>query len=296
MFAAGPVTTSVTVQVIEPVLVPVTQYAVSGPAPLAADYGTGAAAAYSLRYVSNNYSGPVIRVREDSGNTEQDFTPVQITNGTLEAFVGVGNNGFVTTWYDQSGNGKNAFQATAISQPKIVSSGSLIVENGKPAIVFDGVNDSLITNGYIVELSQNNVTLFATGRFAGPYDLTEGDVLEPTYSSNFILSGPSSSTAILWVNATLFGNNARERFTQASLGFVYDGVNFQVFQNGGLVGEAGPATVNPETGDRTVIGASADSNAGFSNSALQELIVYHADESTNRATIDVDINGYYGIY
>jgi hypothetical protein len=35
--------------------------------------------------------------------------------------------GFVTEWYDQSGNGYDATQATALSQPQIVSSGSVLV-------------------------------------------------------------------------------------------------------------------------------------------------------------------------
>lgn len=264
-----------------------------GLAPNAADYGTGATTAYSLRYVSNSYSGPVVRVREDAGNTEQDFTPVQITDGTLEAFVGVGNNGFVATWYDQSGNGKNATQTTAVSQPKIVNAGALITENGKPAIVFDGVNDSLITNGYIVELSQNSASVFSAGKFSGSYDLVESDVSTP-YSSNFILSGPSGGTEILWVNATSFG--IKDAVNQSSMGFIYNGVNFQAYLNGATSGAAGPATVNPEVGNRTVIGASADFATNFSTSTLQEIIIYRSDESANRSAIELNINQHYGIY
>ena len=53
-----------------------------------------------------------------------------------------GTNGFVTTWYDQSGNSNNATQTTAANQPQIVSSGSVITENLKPTLQFDGSNDS----------------------------------------------------------------------------------------------------------------------------------------------------------
>lgn len=264
-----------------------------GLAPNAADYGAGATTAYSLRYVSNSYSGPVVRVREDSGNTEQDFTPTQITDGTLATFVGAGNNGFVTTWYDQSGNGKNATQTTAVSQPKIVNAGALITENGKPAIVFDGVNDSLITNGYIVELSQNSASVFSAGKFSGSYDLVESDVSTP-YSSNFILSGPTNGTEVLWVNATRFG--IKDAVNQSSMGFIYNGVNFQAYFNGATSGAAGPATVNPEVGNTTVIGASADFATNFSTSTLQEIIIYRSDESANRSAIELNINQHYGIY
>lgn len=264
-----------------------------GLSPGAADYGAKATTAYSLRYVSNNYSGPVVRVRESSGNTEQDFTPTQITDGTLATFVGAGNDGFVTTWYDQSSNGNNAVQAVATSQPKIVGSGSLITENGRPAILFDGVNDSLATNGYIVELSQNNASVFAVGKFSGSYDLVESDSSSP-YSSNFILSGPAGGTEIVWVNATSFGT--KDPVNQSLMGFIYDGVNFQAYLNGAASGAAGPATVNPEVGNTTVIGSRVDFVIPFSTSALQEIIVYRSDESASRSAIESNMNQYYGIY
>jgi hypothetical protein len=37
-------------------------------------------------------------------------------------------------WYDQSGNSNDATQTTTANQPQIVSSGAVIVENGKPAV------------------------------------------------------------------------------------------------------------------------------------------------------------------
>ena len=52
-------------------------------------------------------------------------------------------SGFVTTWYDQSGNGRNATQSTAASQPKITVNGILNTLGDKPAINFDGSGDSL---------------------------------------------------------------------------------------------------------------------------------------------------------
>ena len=47
-------------------------------------------AGYSLRYLSIKYFGqPVVRVRKDVvGSPEQDFTPSQLTDGTLATFLG----------------------------------------------------------------------------------------------------------------------------------------------------------------------------------------------------------------
>ena len=78
------------------------------PAALLLDTYTGASAAYSLRLLRTAYTGNCIRVRRSSDNAEQDFAFVSndLDTASLLTFCGVGN-GFVTTWYDQSGNANN---------------------------------------------------------------------------------------------------------------------------------------------------------------------------------------------
>jgi len=73
----------------------------------------------------------------NEGATAGDYAPTT-TN--------VSGYGYVTTWYDQSGNGNDATQATASSQPKIVDAGSLITSNGYTVIQYDGTDDNLTTS------------------------------------------------------------------------------------------------------------------------------------------------------
>src|SRR5690606_27030192 len=49
------------------------------------------------------------------------------------------NSGFVVRWYDQSGNARDATQATAGSQPRVVNAGALEALFGLPTVWFDGV-------------------------------------------------------------------------------------------------------------------------------------------------------------
>jgi len=122
------------------------------------DVYSGATAAYSLRDLRAGTSGSaVVRVRRSSDNTEQDFTAIQVTDGTLTTFCGAGN-GFVRTWYDQSTSGNNAIQATTSSQPRIVSGGVLETDGGKPAIVFGSG-----TNIHLAPTTQ--ITIGATAAF-----------------------------------------------------------------------------------------------------------------------------------
>ncbi len=87
--------------------------------PLLLDTYTGAAVAYSLRQLRTAYTGAAIRVRRSSDNAEQNigFVNNVLDTASLLTFCGAGN-GFVTTWYDQSGNANNATQSTAFNQIK----------------------------------------------------------------------------------------------------------------------------------------------------------------------------------
>jgi hypothetical protein len=110
-------------------------------------FAEGMAAAYYSGKLLTNYTGNAIRVRRSSDNAEADigFDGTDLDTSSLTSFCS-GTDGFVTTWYDQSGNGNNATQATAASQPKIVSSGSVITVNGYRVIQYDGTDDNLGTS------------------------------------------------------------------------------------------------------------------------------------------------------
>ena len=96
----------------------------------------GAAGAYSLRKIGSTATN-AIEVRRSSDNTLQNIgfdAYGNLDTAALLTFVGSGD-GFVRTWYDQSGNAKDATQTTNGSQPRIVLSGVVETINGtQPAI------------------------------------------------------------------------------------------------------------------------------------------------------------------
>jgi hypothetical protein len=88
--------------------------------------GTGkSAGAYGTRVLYSGYTGPVMNIRNGTSNATQDFYSDAVGNlGT--AFLGKGtslatwigtDNAYVTTWYDQTGNGNHGTQTTTTLQP-----------------------------------------------------------------------------------------------------------------------------------------------------------------------------------
>ena len=93
--------------------------------PLLLDEFPNASAAYSLRRLSTAYTNDLIMVRRSSDNTSLKIG--YDANGNLDTvallnFAG-GEDAFVTTWYDQSGNNKHLSMPTENRQPSICIAG-----------------------------------------------------------------------------------------------------------------------------------------------------------------------------
>ena len=123
-----------------------------------------ATAAYSLRKLRSAYTGAAIRVRRSLDNTEQDigFLADELDIASLLSFAGVGD-GFVSVWYDQSGAGLNLTQTTASNQPRIVNTGIIELENGKPSLNWYGTTQFL-NGGNVLGLNGNSLQIYCLAR------------------------------------------------------------------------------------------------------------------------------------
>ena len=266
------------------------------------DTYSNAAVAYSAaRRLSGSYSGSLIRVRRSSDNTEQDigYDESNVLDQTaLTTFVGAGN-GFVTIWYDQSGNNKNATQTTAIRQPKIVSNGNLLLKNGKPNINF--VNQ-MLNIGTTVNIA--NVSYITTvGNSSNIYTSTTTGFW--TYQSD----SPTSSPQI-FMGAGNQGDVINVRFDAAltfspsNTGFATNKIHtiisapadtMSIYGNNTLVGTA----TKPVTSSLIVRSYSIGGyffTDSYRGGDCQEFIQWNNDKSTNRTDITTNINTFYSIY
>lgn len=96
--------------------------------------------AFSFKPLSQSYTGPIIRLRHSATGATKDF--YANTSGNLgdnyggsgitpETWIGTNNLATVDTWYDQSGNSRNATQTTVANQPILLkrSNGYVVAFN-----------------------------------------------------------------------------------------------------------------------------------------------------------------------
>ena len=274
-----------------------------------------AAAAYSLRKLRLLYSGSAIKVRRDSDQALQDigFVNNELDIATLESFCS-GTDGFVHTWYDQSGSGNDATQTSASSQPQIVSSGSTILENGKPAVQFDGSDDNLNTSAFEM-----------TSAFSvfGAFNMSATSGYRALISHNFVSSGSAFLNQGRWIltrtagagqdwqggDAAIIGDGSSAsrypRFisngsvfssnTQYVVSGVLSNTTSQLWANGSAstARNQQTASITSETG-KVYIGSSEiyDEFQG----KIQEVMIWDIDQSSNRTGIETNINDFYSIY
>jgi trimeric autotransporter adhesin len=264
--------------------------------PLLLDAVPGAAGAYSLRQLSNSYTGPVVTVRRSSDNAEEDFKASEIDDGTLTAFCGAGD-GLVKTWHDQSGNGRDASNTTAAQQPKVVGSGSLVTEGGKAAVEFDGSDDFLQVDS---EFTQNAlVSIFAIASSANVaanqfiVDNSNSASLGGGYSLRFFSSGGFrfwAQVAGYQITAGVSENGRQYLLSALNTSATTGTSSLRV--DGALVGTAVLQASLRYAKPTTRIGQS-EVFGGYLNGALQELIVYPSDQTANRERIEGDLAWYY---
>ena len=251
------------------------------------DLYPSAAAAYSVRKLRTAYTGSAIRVRRSSDNTEQDigFSSGNLDTTALTSFCGSGN-GFVTTWYDQSGNGRNGVQTTAANQPQIVSSGSVLNVNSKPSISFDGVTDILnLTLFNISNYSHFSVmTKASTITTAISLGNTGGQSVGVAFENNWYESAGGT-----YLSGGYTNNTNQNLFSVIKSGNTVS--DFVFTQNATtLTGFSGSAFASM---DFEYIGARPTL---FSTENLQEIVLYNSAQTSNATGIKSDINTYYGIY
>jgi hypothetical protein len=256
------------------------------------DLYQNAAAAYSLRLLRNAYTGFAIKVRRSSDNTEQDIGFINggtLDENSLTTFCGVGN-GFITTWYDQSGNSRNLTQSTAANQPQIVSSGEILTQNLKPTLKFDGLNDHL-ENADITTGNPKSIFICNKNNYLGGFEKVLFDSV--TTNQALLYKAPDDKITLGFGNFVASTQSINTNFVLYSI--LHNGSTSNAYRNSTtqFYTNANWGT-NAFNGFR--LGAVRGSASLFWDGNTSEVVIYGSNQLSNRTEIENNINTHYGIY
>jgi hypothetical protein len=259
------------------------------------DTYTGAAAAYSAaRRLATAYTGSLIRVRRSSDNTEQDigYTAGNVLDeSALTTFVGAGN-GFVTKWYDQSGNARDLIRTIAVDQPRIVLSGTIETDGSKPAVNFDSYKPMIYATGvsYAAAATVAKVTTQTTINYLLGYS-SGGSY----YNGSFFGAG-NNFGAFDGTNArNIAGGDLNRNLQWLNL----TASKLYVSKNGGSVTDAGAFSSSLTFGGNVLDGLGGrdvGTDGLYFKGKVQEAILWTSEQSSNAVGIKSNINTFYSIY
>lgn len=275
------------------------------------DTYTNAVAGWSLRKLRTAYTGNCIRVRRSSDNTELNigFIGSSIDTTSLLSFCS-GTNGFVTTWYDQSGNGYNQTQNNATLQPQIVSSGVIVGSGTQPAMQFDGSND------YMINLSSGLGDITFAGEDKPMSIIQVIDISTTKYNETITIGKQGSGTGLELISPYIMGN-ASVYYTakRDNAGTLRDatfgtsttgiqlltnhssGTTMTCRKNGTAILTNQDVNVGAISTDNVAIGALVRNTiGGYSHMKALEFIMFASNESANISEIENKINQTYNIY
>lgn len=243
------------------------------------------------------YSGSITSSRgliEDNINGYYNIFTQSLASGS----------GYVTRWYDQSGNNRHATQTATGSQPLIVLSGSIYTSNNKPAINI--VNSTRFLTASVYRANSTDATSwFITYQLTSlsRQGIVSWGVTRDT-GINFEPGADGAGISIHKYSAYAYGPNSSAWWsTNQSL--------FSWISPGGLV-NASTLYLNSDTVTNPVfkwgsnsnitvtgsvwIGLGSSAGASPVNAKISEVILYSSNQSSNRQSIEQDINSYFNIY
>ena len=247
----------------------------------------------SFALTSNNDNAEYLSFSEGDDNRIFTISDFKVSR--------IARNGFVETWYDQSGNANNAVQATATEQPSIVKNGGIVKLNAKPSVDFDGVDNYFtFTNNFNFNLEPTSVsrpvnTIMFVGEntagsrsFLGDKGSTKNWIAAP-YNGRYQFRDNGSTIYDTTVSTTLG--------SQLVLSIQCPSEDdFSIRENGSAKTLGGTNNITAAIGIRDIgAGYTLSGNANYQTMKAQEFYFHNERLTNDIVDIENDAINYYNI-
>lgn len=251
--------------------------------------GISPKAAYSVRLLSSSYTGNAIKVRRSSDNTESDIgfdNNGDLNETALLSFVGSGD-GFVTIWYDQSGNANHAINTTTGSQPQIVFSGVINKMNGKAALKGSISRNTRLQTTPISPITINQMSIVGQGEANSSQYVI---FLQQSGPSAYFRYNPTGNIES-WSIGTSAINSTSTHFTPALMIYTSQNSTGKLYSNGLQIGSGASSSASASGSLYTLF--NNPGNSSPLNGSISELILFPSN--VNRSILESNQGTYYSI-
>jgi hypothetical protein len=228
---------------------------------------------------------------------------------------GYGGDGFISKWYDQSGNGRDVSNILANGQPYIVWEGNILKSGSKVVLKKFTIGTNSFGNTIVGDTSyQYRVLRYVYGSFTITKPLSVFTVTKYDSLSNQVAVGGDYYSAYtpVYLDSITNSYNYIPLFSHYSSGYMY--ANQTPTTNKTikfLLSNAGSSKMSVNNGtvytgsvgnlDLRGISIGAYSYTPYVanevlNGEIQEVILWNTDQSTNRLNILNNMNTYYQVY
>lgn len=207
-----------------------------------------------------------------------DFDPSDLAGLALwfdaSTIAGHSDGDPVSTWPDASGNGRDATQGTAANRPTYRTG----VQNGLPAVRFDGTNDYLLTATFASALSQPN-TIFVVAKWSGSRSYLVDGASTNRNAIGYEVASAGSQRVHIYAGSTAMQSAAT--FTRPSTIEMWlaevNGASSRFRYQAGLmfIGNPGAQALG-----RLTIGAGNGGAFSYLNGDVCEIVVYNGSLTT----------------
>lgn len=251
----------------------------------------------SLRKIKSSYEGSAITVRRASDNAETNigFTASgDLDVSSLNSFCS-GTDGFVKTWFDQSGGNRSASQTTSANQPQIYKSDSgVVTQNGLPSIEFTG--SRTLSGTYAVNgLTQMNITIVGRGTGSGNQASNRGAIFWTESGSwGSVYFGVNQNFALGRFGTGQSSNNIGGSVASTTAlrywNMIKNGSNEYMYVNNSLV-------TQPTGKNTTITNTNSTYTLNYNSygCVLSEVLVWNQNKISSLPLLNYELSQYYKI-
>lgn len=272
-----------------------------------------ASVAFSLRQLSTSYTGPLVRIKIGSTNVFYDVYPDASTKkfslsskisasvstynaavsaeslNALSTLITTGStDATVAIWYDQSGNGVDVLNASALA--KIITSGSINTMNGQPTINFTSTNSYLTSTATVNYSSQTVATLNAAVQDVASTDYISGIISTGNNGGWGLIYDPTSTIKGYWVDASGqngASSNENTKDVKIVTGLVGISTNSYIYINSQLKGNRTAQSIAHSSADNIYVGVRGNaSNRKFIGNISETIMFPKTLNADERAALE----------